>query len=324
MTHKCYKTSCWIITEGIAGTENQCIGIATALGLNPDIKRIALNEPWKGLSPYLGMEKKWSFTPTLTPPWPDLLITSGRKSIAAARYIKKMSQKQTILVHIQDPRYWSKGFDLVAVPEHDPLRGENVIVTKGSPNKITLDSINDAKAEFPELGSLTSPRIAVLIGGTSKAYRMTRSITEELANDLSHLNESLNASLMITCSRRTGAENQTILETHLKNKANFFWDGKGKNPYLAMLGYADYILVTADSASMISESCTTGKPVYMIDLEGGSKRISAFHNNVMRHGALKPFNGTLESFSYEPLNDAQMVAKEIKKRFGTLLGLTNS
>ncbi len=324
MTHKCYKTSCWIITEGIAGTENQCIGVAAALGLNPDIKRIALNEPWKSLSPYLGFERKSSFTPTLTPPWPDLLITSGRKSIAAARYIKKMSQQKTILVHIQDPRVSAHGFDLVAVPEHDPLRGDNVIVTKGSPNKITINSINDAKADFPELGSLTSPRVAVLIGGTSRAYQMTRSITEKLANDLSHLNEDLNASLMITCSRRTGAENQAILEARLKNNANYFWDGQGNNPYLAMLGYADYILVTADSASMISESCTTGKPVYMIDLEGGSKRISAFHNNIMHHGALKPFNGTLETFSYEPLNDAQMVAKEIKKRFGTLLGLTNS
>lgn len=324
ITQKCNKISCWIVTEGIAGTENQCIGVASALGLKPDIKRIALNEPWKSLSPYLGFEQKSSFTPTLTPPWPDLLITSGRKSIAAARYIIKMNPQKTILVHIQDPRVSAKEFDLVAVPEHDPLRGDNVIVTKGSPNKITLDSINDAKADFLELGSLTSPRIAVLIGGTSKAYQMTRSITEKLANDLSHLNESLNASLMITCSRRTGAENQTILETHLKNDVNYFWDGQGKNPYLAILGYADYILVTADSASMISESCTTGKPVYMIGLEGGSKRISAFHNNIMRHGALKPFNGALESFSYEPLNDAQMVAKEIKKRFGTLLGLTNS
>ncbi|PCI56142.1 MAG: hypothetical protein COB36_05005 [Alphaproteobacteria bacterium] len=324
MTQKCNKTFCWIITEGIAGTENQCIGVANALGLNPDIKRIALNEPWQSLSPYLGFEQKGSFTPTLTSPWPDLLITSGRKSIAAARYIKKMSQQKTILVHIQDPRISAKVFDLIAVPEHDPLRGDNVIVTKGSPNKITLDSINNAKADFPEFESLRSPRIAVLIGGTSKAYQMTRPITEKLANDLNHLNESLNASLMITCSRRTGAENQKILEAHLKNKANFFWDGQGKNPYLAMLGYADYILVTADSASMISESCTTGKPVYMIDLEGGAKRISAFHSNIMRHGALKPFNGTLESFTYEPLNDAQMVAKEIKKRFGTLLGLANS
>lgn len=324
ITHKRYKTSCWIITEGIAGTENQCIGVTNALGIEPDIKRITLNEPWKSLSPYLGLEQKWSFSPALTPPWPDLLITSGRKSIAAARYIKKMSHGKTILVHIQDPRYWSKGFDLVAVPEHDPLRGDNVIVTKGSPNKITPEGTNNAKADFLALESLKSPRIAVLIGGTSKAYHMTRSITEKLVNDLSHLNQSLNASLMITCSRRTGAENQSILETHLKNDTNYFWDGQGKNPYLAMLGHADYILVSADSASMISESCTTGKPVYMIDLEGGSKRISAFHNNIMRHGALKPFNGRLEPFSYEPFNDAEMVAKEIKKRFGTLLNLTNS
>lgn len=201
-----------------------------ALGIAPDIKRIALNEPWKSLSPYLGLEQRSSFSPALTPPWPDLLITSGRKSIAAARYIKKMSQGRTILVHIQDPRISANGFDLIAVPAHDPLRGDNVIVTQGSPNKITTESINDAKTDFPELESLNAPRVAVLIGGTSKAYNMTRSITEKLANDLSHLSESLNASLMITCSRRTGAQNQEILETRLKNDTNYFWDGQGKKP----------------------------------------------------------------------------------------------
>ncbi|PCJ99910.1 MAG: hypothetical protein COA45_03615 [Zetaproteobacteria bacterium] len=324
ITQKCNKISCWIITEGIAGTENQCVGVASALNIAPEIKRIALNEPWKSLSPYLGLEQKWTFSPKITPPWPDLLITSGRKSIAAARYIKRMSTGETILVHIQDPRVPVKNFDLIAVPEHDPLRGDNVIVTKGSPNKITLDSINNAKSAFPELSALPSPRVAVLIGGTSRAYNMTQSITEKLAHDLLMLNKEQSASLMITCSRRTGENNKAILEAALKNDMNYFWNGQGDNPYLAMLGIADYILVTADSASMISESCTTGKPVYMINLEGGAKRISKLHSNLMCHGVLKPFKGKIELFSYEPLNDAQFVANEIKKRFGTLLGLTNS
>ncbi len=307
MTNK----NCWIITEGMAGTENQCIGIAEKLGLDTKIKRISLKQPWKALSPYIGAEQEWSFEPRIEPPYPDLLITSGRKSIAASRFIKKQSGGKTITVHIQDPRISPKHFDMVAVPEHDPMRGSNVLVTKASPNKITMDKINAAKDEFPELGELPSPRVAVLIGGSSKAYNMTRAITEKLAHDLC----TLDASLMITCSRRTGEENQRILETHLNNDKNYFWDGSGTNPYMAILGWADYILVTADSASMISESCTTGKPVYMINLEGGARRISTFHNNLMRHGALKNFEGVLNHFTYEPLNDAQIVANEIKKRF---------
>lgn len=324
MTQISCKISCWIITEGMAGTENQCIGIANALGVPPQIKRITLNEPWKTLSPYLGLERNTSFSEPLTAPWPDLLITSGRKSIAAARYIKRMSKGATVLIHVQDPRYWSKGFDLIAVPEHDPLRGENVIVTKGSPNKITIDILNDAKSMFPNLSSLKAPRIAVLIGGTSQAYNMTQSITEDLAKSLLQINKNLNSSMMITCSRRTGKNNEAILRSSLDNNGNYFWNGKGENPYTAFLAYANYIMVTADSASMISESCTTGKPVYMIALDGGAKRISTLHSNLIRHGVLRQFNGLLEPYDYEPLNDAQIVSKEIKKRFGTLLGLMNS
>ncbi len=314
MTNKHYSKTCWIITEGIAGTENQCIGVAEKLRLDTKIMCTSLRQPWKTFSPYLGVEQKWSFEPQIEPPYPDLLITSGRKSIAASRYIKRRSDGKTITVHIQDPRISPKYFDMVAVPEHDPMRGSNVLVTKASPNRITAERLRKAMLDFPELGNMPSPRVAVLIGGNSKAYNMSRAITKKLARDLC----TLDASLMITCSRRTGEENQHILEAHLKNDKNYFWNGSGNNPYMAILGWADYILVTADSASMISESCTTGRPVYMIELDGGSKRILSFHKNLINYGALKKFKGVLNPFTYEPLNDAQMVADEIKKRFDFL------
>jgi len=305
------KINCWVLSEGMAGTENQCIGVANALGIPYKIKQIKLKEPWNSLSPYIGFEKEWSFSPPLTPPWPDILIASGRKSIAPSRYIKKTSKGRSFTVQIQDPRINSKHFDLVAVPEHDPMRANNVIVTKASPNKITNTLLNKAKKEFSEIEKLKSPRIAVLIGGSSKAYDMTYEITENLSREL----KNIKGSLMITCSRRTGEVNKAILQKNLDDNSNFFWDGNGKNPYLSFLAWADYIVVTADSASMISESCTTGKPVYMIDLDGGARRISRLHNNLIKHGALRKFVGKLDNYSYEPLDDAQIVAQEIKKRF---------
>ena len=306
-----HKINCWVLSEGMAGTENQCIGVANALGIPYEIKQIKLKEPWNTLSPYIGFEKEWSFSPTLTPPWPDILIASGRKSIAASRYIKKASKRRSFTVQIQDPRINSRHFDLVAVPEHDPMRASNVIVTKASPNKITNALLNKAKKEFSEIKKLKSPRVAVLIGGSSKAYDMTSEITENLVREL----KNIEGTLMITCSRRTGEVSKAILQKNLDDKSNFFWDGNGKNPYLSFLAWADYIVVTADSASMISESCTTGKPVYMIDLEGRAKRISRLHNNLIKHGALRKFVGKLDNYSYEPLDDAQIVAQEIKKRF---------
>ena len=302
--------SCWVITEGIAGTENQCLGVVEALGLEADVKRISLRQPWTALSPYLGFEQHNTFEPALEPPWPDLLIASGRKSIAASRYIKKQSGGKTFTVQIQDPRINPKHFDLLAVPAHDPARGDNVVVTTAAPNRLNAQKLESAREEFAAFQSLPGPRIAVLIGGSSKAYTMTHDITRKLAMRLSHVE----GSLMMTASRRTGEENKKILHETFDDTDHYLWGGEGPNPYFGLLAWADIILVTADSASMLSEACTTGKPVYMIPLDGGHPRIDKLHENLRKSGCLRIFDGSLEPWTYEPLNDAALVADEIRKR----------
>src|SRR5690606_5376455 len=148
MTVNPKSLSCWIITEGMAGTENQCLGVAEAMGVEPVVKRIGLRQPWKTLSPYLGCEIALSFTEKLEAPWPDILLASGRKSIAASRYIKRKSGGRTFSVQIQDPRISPDQFDLVAVPEHDPTRGDNVITTVAAANRLTLQKLEKAKTDF--------------------------------------------------------------------------------------------------------------------------------------------------------------------------------
>lgn len=312
------RISCWIVTEGMAGTENQCLGVATALGVLPVVKRIGLRQPWKTFSPYLKSERDWSFTgDALAPPWPDLLLASGRKAVAASRYIKKRSGGKTFTVQIQDPRVSPTQFDLLAVPAHDPARGENVIVTAAAPNRITPDSLADARADFsPLLSPLPAPRIAVLIGGNSRSHKMSEAAARKLAEDLKAL-ANCGHSLMVTASRRTGPQNEKILKDALTGPGIYYWDGTGPNPYLGFLAFADYILVTADSVSMLSEAATTGKPVYMIDLDGGSRRLDAFHANLLERGIIRRFKGTLEPYAYDRLNDSELVAGEIRKRMAS-------
>jgi mitochondrial fission protein ELM1 len=301
---------CWVVTEGLAGTENQCLGIAEALGVSYEVRHVSLRPPWKALSPFLGFENRLTFTPPLEPPFPDLVLAAGRKAIAAARYIRRASAGKTFTVFVQDPRVAATNFDLVAVPEHDSLRGSNVVVTKAAPNRITNKKLQMAMEKFPAFENLKKPRIAVLVGGNSKAYTMTPEIMRNLAHKL----KTLDAGLMITTSRRTGAENEMILKNVLKDTGAWIWDNQGENPYFAMLGWADYILVTADSVSMLSEACTTGKPVYMINLQGGGRRVDALHRNLVKAGALRVFDGKLEHWTYTPLRDAETVAVEIRRR----------
>lgn len=300
--------TCWIVSEGMAGTENQCLGITEALGIKPEIKRITLNAPWNFIPPTLKLETSASFTPKLAPPWPDLVIASGRKSISAARYIKKKSNGKSFTVYLQDPRVNPNQFDLVAAPLHDKTRGDNVIITDGAPNRISKNKLDNAKTQFaPLFEKLKKPRVAVLIGGNSKAYKITPQITKELCEQLN----ALDASLMITTSRRTGEENLKIIQKQCDNNNNFIWNGNKENPYLGMLAWADTILVTADSTSMISDAGTTGKPTYIIPLEGGSNKFTIFHNHLCNLGVTRPFEGALEDWQYEPLQDAQNIANAI-------------
>lgn len=308
--NKIRTISCWVVNEGMAGTENQCLGVAEALGVEPVVKRVSLRQPWKIFSPYLGFENACTFSPALEPPWPDLVLASGRKSIAASRYIKTMSGGKSFTVQIQDPRVNPAQFDLVAVPAHDPTRGENVIVTTSAPNRVSAAKLEAAREEFATFHAMAGPRIAVLIGGNSKAYRMDAIAMRKLVLQLS----KLEGSLMISASRRTGADGLKILHETFDESEHFLWDGQPPNPYFGLLAWADIILVTADSASMLSEACSTGKPVHMIPLDGGHPRIDKLHQNLRQSGCLRDFDGHLERWSYEPLHDAAMVAEEIRKR----------
>jgi len=308
-------TICWIITEGMAGTENQCIGIAQSLGVTPVVKRVKLKSPWKELAPYFRFLSEFSFTKdsdSLEGPYPDIIISSGRKAVIPALYIKNKSGGKTFVIQVQDPRCNPKKFDLVAVPQHDPTRGENVIVTTGALHKLTTSKLLEAEREFSQqIENLPKPRVAVLIGGSSKHHKMTKEITTQLANQLLSLK---NVGLMITASRRTGEENTKLLREQLKGNNIYFWDNQGYNPYFAFLALADYIIVTEDSVSMASEAISTGKPVYVISLEGGAKRIDLFHKLLNEQGYTKPFTGELEMWSYSVPNDTLKVANEIKKR----------
>ena len=309
--------SVWVVTEDLRGTQNQCVGVAERLCWPFDIKTISLNQPWKSLSPYLGFEQKSTFSgDALQAPWPDLVIASGRKSIAAARYIKKQSKGKSFTVYIQDPRISSKNFDLVALPAHDPTRGRNVIITNATPNRITDDKLAEGRKDFPELGKLPSPRIAVLIGGVSASYSFSEETAHKLADDLASIRQETSGSLMITASRRTPDHIQDILREKLNGNNIEFWDNTGENPYFGYMGHADTLFVTCDSSSMLSEAATTGKPVYMITLDPKTSkktRLEKLQDTLIAQGAVRRFEGQFEQWSYPPLNDAQMIADAIKK-----------
>lgn len=312
--------SCWVVTDGRVGMENQCLGLAEALGVTPTVKRIVLRTPWKQLSPFLRILLSYAVSSKgdpIAPPWPDLLIASGRASVPVSLFVRRMSasagEKRTFTVQIQNPVIDPSYFDLVVAPHHDRLEGPNVMSTRGGLHRVTSKLLSEeANRLLPQLKDFPEPRIAVVIGGSSSAYTLNAPEMEKIAAQLRKL--AVNGkSLLITTSRRTGAENLAILQNALRGTPSFIWDGQGHNPYYGMLGLAEAILVTCDSVNMISEACSTGKPVMIIDLPGGSEKFQFFHKTLRESGMTRPFRGTIESWTYEPLDEMRLVAERVKQ-----------
>ena len=316
------QTVCWIVTDGNAGMENQCLGLAEALGVTPIVKRIRLRAPWGWLPPRLGaaghpLRHLDPAGDALGPPWPELLIATGRKTVAVTAAIRRMSGR-TVAVQIQNPHFSADAFDLVVAPRHDGLRGGNIICTTGALHRVTRPRLDEAAGEFRAvLAHVPRPLFAVLIGGANKVYRMNPAVIAELCAGLRHLASVAGCGFAVTPSRRTGEANIAALRHGLKGVPHILWEGEGSNPYFGYLGLADAVIVTADSVNMISEAAATGKPVFVFDLPGGSAKFRAFHKGMRESGAVRPFMPDdvfpLESWTPPEIGDTAMVVKAVRR-----------
>ena len=309
---------CWVITDGKAGMESQCLGLAEALGLQPIVKRTRLRSPWRQLAPTLLRHpppRAFSrLADQLEPPWPDLLIASGRQSVAPSLYVGRASGNRPVRVQIQDPKIDPGNFDLVVVPQHDRQRGPNVIVTRGALHRVNAAKLDAARSRFAaRLAALPHPRIAVLVGGDNGVFRLTPAIVERLAAQLAELGRA-GAAIMLTPSRRTGAANEAMLRARLAGITGEVWDGTGENPYFGYLAHADAIVATEDSVNMVSEAAATGKPVHLVALEGGSAKFRRFRAALEAEGVVRPFTGTIGSWTYPQLDDMDAVAKAVRDK----------
>ena len=308
---------CWVVTDGKAGMENQCVGLAERLGLVPMVKRVRLRTPWRQLSPWLlRWGNRWSLSSAgdqLDGPLPDLLIATGRHSVSSSLAVGELSGGRCFRVQIQDPGIDPKHFDLVVVPRHDRLRGANVLVTTGALHQVSAATLAAARQRFAaRLAALPRPRVAVLLGGSNGAYRFTPALARELADRLAAVIRGQGGSLMVTPSRRTDAGAAAVCREALGRLPGEFWDGTGDNPYLGYLAFADAVVVTSDSVNMVCEACATGLPVHVFELAGGSAKFRRFHDGLGADGITRPFTGVIEDWSYPPFDDTQTVADEIR------------
>jgi hypothetical protein len=314
----------WILTDGTIGMQVQCLGLATAAGLTPLIKRIEPSWLLRGfpkLACVRGISAAAGGDP-LTAPWPDVVISCGRRTAGAALAIRRMALSDPrnvapapLLAHIQDPRINADLFDLLVVPMHDPAQGPTVVNTLGSLNPHDPARLQEAAKRLdPAILALPQPRIAVSVGGSNKRYDFSPEAVDRFVSGLRHLAKTAGAALLVATSRRTDPATRDALRTGLSDLPGMVWVGEGENPYLGFLGLADAIVVTSDSVNMVSEACATGKPVMVATIEQETGRLAAFHERLRDAGLTRQFTGELEVYNYEPLNETGRVGELLAKR----------
>jgi mitochondrial fission protein ELM1 len=313
-------TTAWVLASGKVGHEVHCIGIARELGLEPVLKQVRPRALFAALSPFGPIDPRDSAhrpgSLLAAPPFPDRVFAAGRVTVPYLRHLRRASGGRSFTIFLQDPRTGAGTADLLWAPEHDKLRGENVVVTLTSPHPLRPHVLAAARATpDPRLASLPHPRVAMVLGGPSAHHRFEDMDVAALVGIATDLAAS-GCGVMVTPSRRTPERLTTALAEALAGKAAFVWDGAGDNPYAAMIALADAIVVTGDSVNMVGEALAAGVPVQVYEPSGGHPKIAGFVEKLAQAGHVRRWAGQLERWDNPPLDATSRIAGEIARRYG--------
>jgi hypothetical protein len=262
----------WLVVGDKLGDNGQVEIIADALGWPVERKNLrVLPQYVLGKPPF--KPSLYHIDPAasdpLAPPWPDLVLTVGRRPSMAALWIKEQSGGRTKVLIVGRPRTRLRDFDLIVatpqyrLPEHDNIVRIDLPLMRVDPAKVAAAA--DAWRE--RLAALPRPLTAVLVGGPTKPFVFDADVTGSFISALRRTTGD-EGSLFITTSRRTPAEVVAVLEANLPKNAHLFvWRPDApENPYMGLLGFADQFVVTGDSLSMMIEVARLGRPLAIFQL----------------------------------------------------------
>lgn len=264
----------WCLLGRKPGDNTQVRALADELNFDQVEKNI-LAQPWEllvhlGEGPSLLGIDRGNSSP-LVPPWPDLVISAGRRNEPVARWIQHKSGGKTRLVHIGRPWAPLYCYDLiVTTPQYFLPRQYNVHYNLLPLQRHMPYELDQAAESLPAMvQDLPRPWIVLLAGGDSGKFVFTTEKAARLGVLASQLAKANKGSLLVTDSRRTPVAAGDALEKNLTVPHFCYRWGRDKgtvNPYLGFLSKADAFVVTGESMSMVGESCGRGKPLYIFDM----------------------------------------------------------
>ena len=310
------KLKALLLTEGYHGMISQVEGLAKALNVEFQHKIVRLSWLWNFIPPkitpisesilkdkiYISDNEKF-----------DLVISCGRKSVIPSILLKKKN-KDIFTIHIQDPKTNFNNFDIIVVPEHDGVNGENIINSKGAIHYITKEEIEKSKNYLAN--KVTGQKIiALILGGPNKYYSFNNKELSKIFNQIKTSFISIGYKVVVVPSMRTPQKTIELAKNEFVNDG-YTVTNVDKNAYLSSLAIADSIVVTCDSTSMISESAISGKPIFVAHMKArkNNYRFKKFFQLFNDMGITRNLGEKVEQWNYDSLNEVVRVASVIKKK----------
>jgi mitochondrial fission protein ELM1 len=284
----------WALTTGEAGMRTQARGLARAVADEVIEKVVLARPPWRGLPSgrliLRGLEPQ---SDLIAPPWPELIVSSGRRSALIAREARRRANDAPLLVHVQDPRAGGRDFGLIVAMDHDDVEGPNVVRVATALHDVTPERLAAAADSWrTRLSGLPRPLIGVIIGGPAGRASFGEAEGRALLAGVLALKAQCGGGVMVVPSRRTPDEVLALFVAAGERDPQVqVWRREGDNPYLGVLALADRLVVTGDSTSMVSEALATTHPVEVF-----TPRLRRRHQGFVRgleaRGLIRIFDGS--------------------------------
>jgi hypothetical protein len=271
----------WVLCDDKVGHTRQSVGLAEALGWPFEERQLRFN-PLNRISNRLlgardlGLDRERS--DPLLPPWPDLVISTGRRCAPIASWIAKRSGGHTRVVSIG-----RKGGDIVervdlsvTCPHFRLLPHRRRIETAAPINALGDAALREAAQRWLELRP--DPErgfVGLLVGGSSAQHALDADTVLTIAREVSAFAAAAGRRVVAITSPRTSSTAVAALRRGLgeADQLRIWSSDPNQNPYLGCLALADALVVTGDSESMLGEAAATGKPVYIVPLPERTRRI---------------------------------------------------
>ena len=310
------KLKALLLTQGMHGMISQVEGMAKALNTDYNHKIVRLSFPWNLIPPKFTpisdiiLKDKTYLAEGETP---GLIISCGRKSVIPSILLKKKNPK-IFTIHIQDPKVSFKNFDAIIAPEHDNLNGDNVYSSKGAIHYITESEINKAKPYLQD--KIKSDKIiSLILGGPNKYYNFNNDQLIKIFSKIKSEFISKGYKIIVIPSMRTPKRSVELANKEM-GTCGYVVNNVDKQAYLSAYALANYVVVTCDSTSMISEAATSGKPIFVAHMNAkkDNYRFKKFFELFKTMGIIRDLGEKIETWTYKKHNEAERIATIIKDK----------